>query len=137
MPKMILTGRRQRVMLSMSKGSFIVNIIKIDPERTIGPIDRNIFGGFAEHLGRCIYGGIYEPGSPLSDVEGFREDVLDALKRMRMPLVRYPGGNFASGYRWRDGVGPVEQRPARWTLPGMTWSPIASGPMSLLIFAVK
>lgn len=103
-------------MLSMSKGSFIVNIIKIDPERTIGPIDRNIFGGFAEHLGRCIYGGIYEPGSPLSDVEGFREDVLDALKRMRMPLVRYPGGNFASGYRWRDGVGPVEQRPARMDL---------------------
>lgn len=93
-----------------------MNSIKIDPGRIIGQIDRNIFGGFAEHLGRCIYGGIYEPGSPLSDSDGLRKDVLDALKRLRMPLIRYPGGNFASGYRWWDGVGPVEQRPARMDL---------------------
>ncbi len=93
-----------------------MNSIKIDPGRIIGQIDRNIFGGFAEHLGRCIYGGIYEPGSPLSDSDGLRNDVLDALKRLRMPLIRYPGGNFASGYRWWDGVGPVEQRPARMDL---------------------
>jgi alpha-L-arabinofuranosidase len=89
--------------------------IKIDPERITGSIDRNIFGGFAEHLGRCIYGGIYEPG-PLADGDGLRKDVLDALKRLKMPLIRYPGGNFASGYRWWDGVGPVEQRPARTDL---------------------
>jgi alpha-L-arabinofuranosidase len=93
-----------------------MNRIKIDPERTAGTIDRNIFGGFTEHLGRCIYGGIYEPGSPLSDTDGLRKDVLEALKRLRIPLVRYPGGNFASGYRWWDGVGPVEQRPARTDL---------------------
>jgi alpha-L-arabinofuranosidase len=93
-----------------------MNRIKIDPERVIGPIDRNIFGGFAEHLGRCIYGGIYEPGSPLSDSDGLRKDVLDALKRLRMPLIRYPGGNFASGYRWWDGVGPAELRPSRTDL---------------------
>jgi alpha-N-arabinofuranosidase len=93
-----------------------MNRIKIDLERLTGNIDRNIFGGFAEHLGRCIYGGIYEPGSPLADKDGLRKDVLEALKRLRMPLIRYPGGNFASGYRWRDGVGPVDQRPARTDL---------------------
>jgi alpha-L-arabinofuranosidase len=93
-----------------------MNRIKIDPERITGAIDRNIFGGFAEHLGRCIYSGIYEPGSPLSDEAGLRKDVLEALKRLRMPLIRYPGGNFASGYRWWDGVGPTEQRPARTDL---------------------
>jgi alpha-N-arabinofuranosidase len=93
-----------------------MNLIKIDAERITGVIDRNIFGGFTEHLGRCIYGGIYEPGSPLSDEDGIRKDVRDALKRLRMPIMRYPGGNFASGYRWADGVGSVEQRPARTDL---------------------
>jgi alpha-L-arabinofuranosidase len=90
-----------------------LNRISIDPGRVIGEIDRNIFGGFAEHLGRCIYGGIYEPGSPLADKQGFRTDVIAALKRLGMPLIRYPGGNFVSGYRWRDGVGPLSERPAR------------------------
>jgi alpha-N-arabinofuranosidase len=93
-----------------------MNRIKIDPERVIGEIDRNIFGSFAEHLGRCIYGGIYEPGSPLADRQGFRKDVLDAIKHLAIAVVRYPGGNFASGYRWRDGVGPVSERPARTDL---------------------
>jgi alpha-N-arabinofuranosidase len=93
-----------------------MNRIMIDPERVTGIIDRNIFGGFAEHLGRCIYGGIYEPGSPLADKQGFRKDVLDALKRLGIAVVRYPGGNFASGYRWRDGVGPLSERPARTDL---------------------
>jgi alpha-N-arabinofuranosidase len=93
-----------------------MNRIKIDPERIIGEVARNIFGGFVEHLGRCIYGGIYEPGSPLADEQGFRKDVLDALKRLGIAIVRYPGGNFASGYRWRDGVGPVSERPARTDL---------------------
>src|SRR5512137_1509412 len=92
------------------------NTIRIDLERTIAPIDRNLFGGFAEHLGRCIYGGIYEPGSPLADEHGFRKDVLAALRRLRMPVIRYPGGNFVSGYRWRDGVGPAGERPARTDL---------------------
>jgi alpha-N-arabinofuranosidase len=94
----------------------MMNRIKINPERVIGKIDRNIFGGFAEHLGRCIYSGIYEPGSPFADKQGFRKDVLNALKRLDMPVIRYPGGNFASGYRWRDGVGPVSERPAKTDL---------------------
>jgi alpha-N-arabinofuranosidase len=93
-----------------------MNEIRIDPERVIGDIDRNIFGGFAEHLGRCIYGGIYEPGSPLADEKGFRTDVMEALRRLHIPVIRYPGGNFVSGYRWRDGVGPLSERPARTEL---------------------
>ena len=93
-----------------------MNRIVIDPARASGAIDRNLFGGFAEHLGRCIYGGIYEPESPLADEHGFRKDVLAALRRLRMPVIRYPGGNFVSGYRWRDGVGPAEERPARTDL---------------------
>ncbi len=88
-----------------------MNRIYINPERTLGDIDRKLFGGFAEHMGRCIYGGIYEPGSPHARPDGLRQDVLDALRRMRMPIMRYPGGNFVSGYRWRDGVGP--ERAAR------------------------
>jgi alpha-N-arabinofuranosidase len=93
-----------------------MNRIKIDPERVSGTINRNIFGGFAEHLGRCIYGGIYEPGSPLADKDGLRKDVLEALARLQMPIIRYPGGNFASGYRWRDGVGPASERKVRTDL---------------------
>src|SRR5512135_2382262 len=91
----------------------IMNRIKIDLDRTSGIIDRNIFGGFAEHLGRCIYGGIYEPGSPFADKQGFRTDVMAALKRLQMSVMRYPGGNFVSGYRWMDGVGSIKARPPR------------------------
>lgn len=94
----------------------MTNRIKIDLDRRIGAIDPNVFGGFAEHLGRCIYGGMYEPGSSLADANGFRRDVLEALRRLDMPVLRYPGGNFVSGYRWRDGVGPVEGRPTRMEL---------------------
>jgi alpha-N-arabinofuranosidase len=90
-----------------------VNTIRIDPARIVGALDPNVFGGFAEHLGRCIYGGIYEEGSPLADASGVRQDVLRALRHLRMPIIRYPGGNFVSGYRWRDGVGPKDARPAR------------------------
>ncbi len=100
-----------------------MNHIKLDPERQIGRINRDIFGGFAEHLGRHIYGGIYEPGSPLADKNGFRRDVLAAVRRLKMPVIRYPGGNFVSGYRWRDGVGPKAQRPARAEL---AWETIES-----------
>jgi alpha-L-arabinofuranosidase len=87
--------------------------ITLDPHRRIGTVDRGIFGGFIEHLGRCIYGGVFEEGSPLSDKRGFRRDVLDALRPFRMPVLRWPGGNFVSGYHWLDGVGPAEQRPRR------------------------
>ena len=92
------------------------NHITVDPNRIVAAIDRDIFGGFAEHLGRCIYNGIYQPDSPLSDANGLRRDVLGALRRLNMPVIRYPGGNFVSGYRWRDGVGPRAERKARMEL---------------------
>src|SRR5260221_5331248 len=85
--------------------------IYLDTRRTIGTVDRNIFGSFLEHLGRAIYEGIYEPGSKLSDANGFRTDVANEIKTMGVPIVRYPGGNFVSGYHWLDGVGPKEKRP--------------------------
>jgi alpha-N-arabinofuranosidase len=88
-----------------------VNRIKLDLDRTLGDIDRNIFGGFVEHLGRGIYGGIYDPGT--SDSNGLRTDVRAAVEGLGITNVRYPGGNFVSGYRWRDGVGPVAERPVR------------------------
>ncbi|MCC6176961.1 MAG: alpha-N-arabinofuranosidase [Chloroflexi bacterium] len=87
--------------------------IKVDLDRQIGQVDRRIFGGFIEHLGRCIYGGIFEEGSRLSDERGFRRDVLDALRPLQMPLLRWPGGNFVSGYHWVDGVGPRDERPRK------------------------
>lgn len=83
----------------------------IDTRRTIAPIDHNLFGSFLEHLGRAIYEGIYDPGSKLSDSEGFRKDVLNEIRTLGVPIVRYPGGNFVSGYNWLDGVGPKKSRP--------------------------
>ena len=83
----------------------------IDSRRTISPIDPNLFGSFLEHLGRAIYEGIYDPGSKLSDENGFRKDVLDEIKKLGVPIIRYPGGNFVSGYNWLDGVGPKKDRP--------------------------
>jgi alpha-N-arabinofuranosidase len=98
----------------------LVAKIKIDLERKIGKVDRRIYGGFIEHLGRCIYGGIYEEGSPLSDEHGFRKDVIEAVRSLRLPLLRWPGGNFVSGYHWTDGIGPVEKRPRRMELAWFT-----------------
>src|ERR1022692_1159590 len=97
--------------------------IRIDTSRAIGEVHPHIFGNFAEHLGRCIYGGIFEEGSPLSDSEGFRKDVLDAVKPLGVSVLRWPGGNFASGYNWMDGIGPRDQRPAR---PDHAWGALES-----------
>ncbi len=94
------------------RGLFLAKI-KIDLERGIGRVDHRIFSEFIEHLGRCIYGGVFEEGSSLSDEHGYREDVLEAARALRPPLLRWPGGNFVSGYHWVDGIGPVEQRPRR------------------------
>lgn len=85
--------------------------VYLDPRRSIASLDRNVFGSFLEHLGRAIYGGVYEPGSKLADAQGFRKDVAEEIKGMRVPIVRYPGGNFVSGYNWLDGVGPKNKRP--------------------------
>ncbi|MDH7513688.1 MAG: alpha-L-arabinofuranosidase C-terminal domain-containing protein [Clostridiales bacterium] len=87
--------------------------IKIDRDRTIGEIDPKIYGNFIEHLGRCIYGGIYDPASPLADEDGFRKDVIEATRRLNVTILRWPGGNFVSGYHWEDGIGPKESRPKR------------------------
>ena len=83
----------------------------IDIHRPIGEIDPNLFGSFLEHLGRAIYDGIYDPGSQLSDANGFRKDVIAEIRELGVPIVRYPGGNFVSGYNWLDGVGPKQDRP--------------------------
>jgi alpha-L-arabinofuranosidase len=90
--------------------------VKIDPDRVIGEIDPTIYGNFTEHLGRCIEGGIFEEGSPLSDKNGYRKDVFKAAKDLNVSLLRWPGGNFSSNYHWKDGIGPRDQRPARLEL---------------------
>jgi alpha-N-arabinofuranosidase len=85
--------------------------VYVDNRRIIAPLERNLFGSFLEHLGRAIYGGIYEPGSKLSDSNGFRKDTLEEIRQLGVPIIRYPGGNFVSGYNWLDGVGPTKDRP--------------------------
>ena len=85
--------------------------VLIDPLRTLADLDRRLLGSFLEHIGRAIYTGIFEPGSKLADESGFRQDVVDEIRGMQVPMVRYPGGNFVSGYNWLDGVGPRDKRP--------------------------
>ncbi len=85
--------------------------VYLDTRRIVSPIDRNLFGSFLEHLGRAIYEGIYDPGSKLSDANGFRKDLLEEIRKVNVPIIRYPGGNFVSGYNWLDGVGPKKDRP--------------------------
>ncbi|MBN2012695.1 alpha-N-arabinofuranosidase [candidate division KSB1 bacterium] len=111
--------------------------IKIDTERKIGEIDKHIYGNFTEHLGRCIYGGIYDPGSKLSDKEGFRKDVLEAAKGLNVTILRWPGGNFVSGYHWLDGVGPKDKRPERTDLAWQTPEPNTFGTDEFVEFCRK
>jgi alpha-L-arabinofuranosidase len=85
--------------------------IHLHSKSAIGAVDPRIFGGFLEHLGRAVYEGVFQPGSRHADADGLRRDVMDALRRLSMTAMRYPGGNFASGYHWEDGVGPRAQRP--------------------------
>ena len=102
------------------------NII-LDKHYIIDRIDPRIYGSFVEHLGRCVYGGIYEPGHPSADEEGLRGDVLALVRQLNVPVVRYPGGNFVSGFRWEDSVGPRAERPARLDLAWNTTEPNAFG----------
>jgi alpha-N-arabinofuranosidase len=85
--------------------------VYLDTRRWIAPIERNLFGSFLEHLGRAIYEGIYDPSSKLSDSYGFRKDVMEEIRGLGVPIIRYPGGNFVSGYNWLDGIGPKQDRP--------------------------
>ncbi len=99
----------------MKKASMI-----LDKDFQISRIDPRIYGSFIEHLGRAVYSGIYEPGHPLADEEGFRTDVIEAVRNLQVPIVRYPGGNFVSGFNWEDSVGPVSERPKRLDLAWYT-----------------
>ncbi|MGA5124556.1 alpha-N-arabinofuranosidase [Streptomyces pseudogriseolus] len=88
----------------------------LDPAFTVGEVDPRLFGSFVEHLGRCVYTGVFEPGHPTADADGIRGDVLALVRELGVTAVRYPGGNFVSGYSWEDSVGPVEDRPRRLDL---------------------
>jgi alpha-L-arabinofuranosidase len=93
-----------------------VATVVLDPDHRRGEVDRRLFGSFVEHMGRCVYTGIFEPTHPLADAAGFRTDVAELVKELGVSLVRYPGGNFVSGYDWADGIGPRERRPRRFEL---------------------
>ena len=90
--------------------------LTVDRDFDLAPLDRRMFGVFVEHLGRCVYNGIYEPTHPTADEHGFRNDVAELTQELGATIVRYPGGNFMSGYNWEDGVGPKDQRPRRLDL---------------------
>ncbi len=95
--------------------------ISIDRDfTTISGVPRRLFGSFVEHMGRCVYTGIYEPGHPEADGPGFRRDVLALTRELGATVIRYPGGNFVSGYNWEDGIGPVADRPRRLAPIGRT-----------------
>ncbi len=98
----------------------------------ISTIDERIYGSFIEHMGRAVYTGIYEPGHVTADEQGFRKDVIEAINNLNVPIVRYPGGNFLSGYDWKDGIGPKENRPKRLDY---AWSSIESNHFGIDEFA--
>ncbi|MFU0827372.1 MAG: Intracellular exo-alpha-(1-_5)-L-arabinofuranosidase 1 [Lachnoclostridium sp.] len=102
--------------------------ISIDKHFIISDIDNRIYGSFIEHLGRAVYEGIYQPGSPFADEQGMRTDVIELIKKLNVPVVRYPGGNFVSGYHWEDGVGPKENRPEKLDL---AWNVIETNQFGL------
>src|SRR5690349_15884498 len=90
--------------------------IVIEPGFAVGEVDPRLYGSFVEHLGRCVYTGIYEPQHPTADEHGFRGDVARLVAELNVPILRYPGGNFVSAYRWEDGIGPRDARPTRLDL---------------------
>jgi alpha-N-arabinofuranosidase len=106
--------------------------LTLDPHFTVGVVNRRLFGSFVEHLGRCVYDGIYEPAHPTADAQGFREDVLELVRELGVSTIRYPGGNFVSGFRWEDAVGPKDERPSRLDL---AWHSTESNQVGLDEFA--
>ena len=98
-----------------------------DKEYLIGTVDDRVFGSFIEHLGRAVYGGIYEPGHPKADKRGFRQDVISMIKELDVPIVRYPGGNYVSGFNWEDSIGPADKRPRRLDLAWRSVEPNTFG----------
>lgn len=131
----IISMKPQRILLSclVSFGLMTGNllsqqpaVIKIDLDRKIGTVDPNIYGAFVEPIRTVVYGSIYDPKSPFADEDGFRKDFVQLVKELKIPVVRWPGGNFVSGYNWEDGIGPKDQRPARLDL---AWHQIESNQM--------
>jgi alpha-N-arabinofuranosidase len=116
---MILSGLISGNLLSQEPA-----VIKIDFDRKIGAVDPNIYGGFLESM--VVYRGVYEPSSPLADENGFRKDFIQLIKELKIPVVRWPGGNFVSGYNWEDGIGPKAQRPA---VRDLAWNRIETNQM--------
>ncbi len=104
----------------------------VSADDVVGEVDRRLFGSFVEHLGRCVYDGIHEPGHPSADEHGFRTDVMDLVRELGVTTVRYPGGNFVSGYRWEDGIGPKAERPRRLDL---AWHSLETNEVGLHEFA--
>jgi len=106
--------------------------VAIDKHFKVSEVDKRIFGSFVEHLGRCVYEGIYQPGQATADENGFRRDVISLVREIDVPIVRYPGGNFVSGYNWEDGIGPKAERPARTDL---AWTVIENNQVGVDEFA--
>ena len=104
----------------------------LDSAYRVASVDKRIFGSFIEHLGRAVYDGIYQPGNPLSDEDGFRRDVMELVRELQVPIVRYPGGNFVSSFEWEDSVGPVERRPRRLEL---AWQALETNEIGINEFA--
>lgn len=104
--------------------------IRLQKDCIISPIDPRVFGSFIEHLGRAVYTGIYEPDHPTADAFGFRGDVEELIRPLHVTQIRYPGGNFLSGYDWRDGIGPKDKRPSAPTWLGAPLSRIRSARMN-------
>ena len=102
--------------------------IHIDKYFLLGEVDKRIYGSFVEHAGRAVYGGIYQPESSLADEQGMRKDVMQMVKDLNVSVIRYPGGNFVSGYNWEDGVGPKEHRQPKADL---AWSVIETNQFGL------
>lgn len=105
--------------------------LHLDPHHAVAEVNPRIFGSFLEHLGRAVYTGVYEPEHPTADADGLRRDVLDLIGELGCTVVRYPGGNFVSGYRWEDGIGPAEQRPRRLEL---AWQALETNQFGLAEF---
>jgi alpha-N-arabinofuranosidase len=104
----------------------------VDPSFRVGEVDPRLYGSFVEHMGRCVYTGIYEPGHPSADADGFRQDTAALVRELGVPIVRYPGGNFVSGYKWEDGIGPRDQRPKRLDL---AWRSLETNQVGVQEFA--
>ena len=114
--KLLLSGLLLTGLLTANLKAEPGAVIKVDPDRKIAKVDPNIYGAFLEPIRTVVYGNLYDPKSTLADENGFRKDYVQLVKELHIPVVRWPGGNYVSGYNWEDGIGPKDQRPARLDL---------------------